>query len=767
MAPILVLVPIWGLGLVSVSSRVSVSVWGSILVSVSISVGVVVLVSVGVEDSIRNSVREGEEMTRLELLQQVKKAALSASLGKRDALSKMKVSSKARKELIRQAKAQVPRERTIAVQSFFRPATKGLGSDHIQALDRILRMPLEDGVTEERLNCIQNQYAIAGSGFSFWPIQAAALSAFRQHRGLFAPIGVGWGKTIITQVLPFIAFQEEWIDRALLIVPAQVISQLLRRDFPFARRHVTAQYPVHILHGAPRSRRKRLAKNKNPGLYVMSYSMLSRDEDQLIERIEPELIILDECDKVSRREAARTKRLLHYVKDKKPYGAALSGTITSKSIKDYHHLIDWCLKDNSPLPHKKKLVSLWADCVDADGSWWEDGKQFLAPLVLWAERLASEQMKGQTEKVDIFRAAYRVRLRSAPGVVATGDEEIGSSLVLMPFVGTCCPGEELIEKITDVELRWLSPSGDEISHAMHKWRYLYELSAGFYNLLRWPDKNECSRPDLLEQAKEHHEAQQEYHKVLRKWFNDHPHAYGLDTPLTVGKNMALYGAMNVGKELFSLWGSMKALEHPELPQRIPEGVRVDSFKVNAAISWVSSSMLRKKGGIIWYHNQEIGRWLHELLPQALWCPAGKESNEAIIDPTNQGRFVIASMKAHGTGKNLQAWSNMFFMQWPRSAKLAEQVLGRLHRNGQKAEEVIAEIPLFRHKDVSPIDEMNMAASIVDSLYIQQTTGSRQKIIYCNWSPMPQLFPPSALRERGLKVSRVEEKELKERFAPKE
>ena len=39
------------------------------------------------------------------------------------------------------------------------------------------------------------------------------------------------------------------------------------------------------------------------------------------------------------------------------------------------------------------------------------------------------------------------------------------------------------------------------------------------------------------------------------------------------------------------------------------------------------------------------------------------------------------------GRNLQAFQHQIFAQWPRSALLAEQTLGRTHRNGQKADEL--------------------------------------------------------------------------------
>lgn len=128
----------------------------------------------------------------------------------------------------------------------------------------------------------------------------------------------------------------------------------------------------------------------------------------------------------------------------------------------------------------------------------------------------------------------------------------------------------------------------------------------------------------------------------------------------------------------------------------------------------------------------------------LHCPAGKAFNSLICDPANAHRLVVASMTAHGTGKNLQHFQHQYFVQWPRSANIAEQTLGRTHRNGQKADElvVVTNSTLF-------FDHLNKAACINDALYIHQTTGTRQKLIYGTYDPIPKIFPPEVLRERGL------------------
>ena len=125
------------------------------------------------------------------------------------------------------------------------------------------------------------------------------------------------------------------------------------------------------------------------------------------------------------------------------------------------------------------------------------------------------------------------------------------------------------------------------------------------------------------------------------------------------------------------------------------------------------------------------------------CPSGDEANKAIIDHGNSKRLIIASISAHGTGKNLQHFQEQFFLQWPRPAKVCEQVLGRLHRTGQKADNLVVNTCFTQ-----PFDHMLFAASLNDALYIQQTLGSQQKLLIADYDPTPEIFEGNILEERG-------------------
>ena len=204
------------------------------------------------------------------------------------------------------------------------------------------------------------------------------------------------------------------------------------------------------------------------------------------------------------------------------------------------------------------------------------------------------------------------------------------------------------------------------------------------------------------------------------------------------------------------WIDMKALEHAcmdkfgFMPKRKSRPVRVCDYKIQHAVKWA-----KEHGhGIMWVWHQEIGIWLTEALTDAglnpLYCPAGEKYNQAIEeigDPESGGkgdRIVVASIAAHGTGKNLQAFDRAFFVQWPRSGKDGEQTVGRIHRYGQMADEVV-----IGTNPTIEFDHQVRAACLNDSIYVSQTTGAAQRVVFGDYDPLPQIYSAAFLREQGI------------------
>lgn len=568
--------------------------------------------------------------------------------------------------------------------------------------------------------------------------------------------------------------------KTLLLVPSQVYPQLVNNDIPWARRKVPLSVPFVKLGGKSQAQRMRWARSGQAGCYILPYSLLStEDTSLLLDLISPGLVIADEAHFLKNAKSARTGRLFgrkgYMTSNPTTQFVAMSGTITSRSIVDYWHLIRAALKDNSPLPLSGHIIRQWAGVLDAkpvagilEGKDSDFHTEPIMPLVRWAKRnWPGEEFPESTRG---FRASYRRRLMHAPGVVVTGDNEIGTSLLLSAQEvqgGHLRAGWDTLEDFEhDVRELWKAPNGDEIDHAMHSYKWLYELSAGFYNDLYWPAPEVLAAErnltvgmarDLLDRAKHHHMLKQLYHKQLRQWLTNRARP-GLDTPFLVAGDMDRHEHKNVGRDLFESWQTMHEAAFDGMPERRKRPVRVCDYKVQAAANWAAQV---KGGGILWYHHQEIGRWLMELLPDALHCPAGKEHDASIVDKKNHDRIVVASISAHGLGKNLQHFHQQYVVQWPRSAVSAEQMLGRTHRNGQEADELNVIL-----NTTTVLDQDNFAACLNDALYIHATTGVRQKLMYASYDPLPAIISPRELRKRGLSPKHLtgsQIMELKEKF----
>jgi hypothetical protein len=628
-------------------------------------------------------------------------------------------------------------------------------------LARICNLPIIEKLDRRTIEDLNYKWVEArayAEGFRLFDSQVEAIEAFRKYNGLFAPLSVGAGKTAVTLKIADLAYREKGVERSILLVPSQVYEQLTKVDIPWAFKKLGLGIVFYTIGGMNKARRTAICERKRPGCYVMPYSYLSVvDTVDMLDMIEPKLIICDEAHLVKNIRAARTRRLFNYIKKHAPIMfVALSGTITTKSVKDYFHLLHYSLDENSPLPRPIRIVQDWGAVLDSAVEPTEGQLKMLSPLLRWAK--TSFPKENFSSRRSGYRKAYRKRLHTAPGVVATADSGVGTSIVFHNEPAGK-PSEELRKLMEAVETQYLTPNGDEIEHAIFKFKWLYELSSGFYNALLWPTPEEISlaknvsleeAQEALARAQEQHQEAQEYARLLRQYLkNPHPK---IDTPMLVGLEISRNGGRRVGTELAAQWRRAKSLEWEGMPERYPVQIRVDPYKIEKMIAW-AKSLPKKTGALIWVYHQEMGRWATEALREAgldpLYAAAGQHGNRVITNPRNASRIIVASIMAHGKGKNLQRFQEQFFLQWPRSAEQAEQVLGRTHRQGQKADMLIYNLCL-----TTEFDHQMFGACLVDSLYIHQSTGNRQKLIFGTYDPMPRVYTSEFLWERGMQNQRL-------------
>ncbi len=628
------------------------------------------------------------------------------------------------------------------------------------------------------------------AGFRLWEVQCRAMRDWTEQGGLLAPIGVGWGKTLVTQYIANHDWRDAISDRVLLLVPSSVYDQTMRHAMPFARTHIEFNVPVVGMGGISPARRRGLVHAARPGLYVMPHSLLSTaDTEDILGELDPGTVVVDECHQLVNLSAARAQRFNRFLRARERRCAFLSGTITKKSVREYAPQLAFALKNGSPLPTSQRMAMDWAAVLDSDAPSRVVSTGPLAPLRDWARTHFPEQ--DITEDQAGTRRAYKLRLNATPGCVATGDADIGTGLVIKNVPCEIPPSEELNALLLQLEQDGLTPNGDEIEYPIHLYKWRYELiTTGGYNERIWPEPEAVAKKwnvDLEEAAyrialaQDAHEKHNEYARELRHFIED-THAARLDTPMLVGahfKRHLLVGTpLQTPSDLLGLWMTAKEAKeaatdkYGRIVERDERFVRVDNSRAShaaeLALELHKQSKRQKDNGsvIVWAYHTGFAEWIYDYLagltPEALYCPAGGENNEAVHAAQFEGKVVVASISGHGEGKNLHEYGQTLFAQTPRQANVFEQALGRNHRGGQTRDELVMHVMLS-----SPFEHMCYAAMLIDALYVQQTTGARQKAVCAVYDPMPKVTPGAVLRERGIPDARLldggMQKDLNDRF----
>jgi len=635
-------------------------------------------------------------------------------------------------------------------------------------------------------------------GFHLRPVQVDGIWTFETYGGLLAQAAVGTGKSLIAMGCAIRAIRSRGHYRAVIMIPPEVFGQFVDQDIPWARQRIDfsglATYPVR---GTARQRRE-IARQPGNGIWIYSYSSLSSQTGyEELEAINATCYVLDEAHNVTNPKSSRTKRWNSAMTQQEKDGtiekvrrlmgdaqmkglecAVMSGTVTKKKVADYAHLAHRALGSLSPAPTRGGAIHAFGQIIDAEatGAGLAANDREAAALrqyLDWATQvripLEVESQDGRQRVVPTVREqvqiAYRERLRRSAGVIVTADQDVDASLIIGWFEPPWSDEEGLehmVALMRQVVHGQTTPNGDAIDYGMHQYKWLWELSAGFYNQLIWPTAEEVMRsyPEkwgrtismdeaemMLHAAWEHHEHQQAYYKELRE-FLDYNHIPGCDSPMLVAAEIArqIEGHdpnHRIHSSLIEAYVTQRDCgpeRYPDLPERYSIPVRVTDYKIKAAVTWAQNH--QKSGGIMWYHHPEIGRWVHEALIAAdiphTYAPAG-ENEKAYAKG-----LVLASF-AHGTGKNLQYQQHQnLFIELRREAYVMEQTLGRTHRSGQPKDSVRADLMIGNGFDLALFN-----GTLNDADYAQSTMGSQYRLCYATYDPVIPPINPRLMLKLGI------------------
>jgi len=517
-------------------------------------------------------------------------------------------------------------------QGRFTPGKEVTRSDEFR---RILALPRRDWEARDQspVDAYFMQHLRAPGGTQrLRPMQTAALWEMHAKSGLFMQAAVGSGKTIVS-LLGFIVLGSV---RPLLIVPASLRDKTLR-DMNRYRKDWLVPY-----------------------IRVISYELLGREQSaQALDEYGPDAIIMDECHKSKSRAAACTKRIARYV-DAHPETkvVAMSGTIAKRSIKDYAHISNWCLKTGSPVPRDFRTLIEWSAALDDQ----RDGN--IEPGAL--EQFCTDEELGEEDRLRGVRKGYRRRLTETPGVIATNENALGVSLRFDPLIVK----DPIITAVAgQVKQTWERPDGVELIDAFAIWTLLRTLNLGFY--YRWnpapPNEWRAARKAWTAAVRE----------ILRT------NRRGLDSeaPVTRAVDEGHYPHVT---DILQAW---RAIEPVYDPEKHKEAVWISDGPLKACASWA-----KRNNGIIWVKYIEFAKTLAQHTGLAYYANQGRDANKRFIEDHPHKTPMIASLDSNATGVNLQhGWSTCLFTSFPTTGLMAEQSVGRVHRDGQQAEEVICEI----------------------------------------------------------------------------
>ncbi len=518
-------------------------------------------------------------------------------------------------------------------------------------LHRIAALPRRDwtSLVEETLPVLNDALLKCGAEGSLRPIQAVSLREALECGGVFVMADVGMGKTLISLLVGEL-MQEE---RVLILVPSGDLSKT-EDEFDEYRK---------AWQGIDGTKYK-----------LFGYTAVSRwpKEGFSIQKLwgglGPTIIICDEAEKLRRvhSDSGEASGLALQVNDfifanPECKLVALTATPDKSGVKDYAHILSWCLRDGSPLPRDADDVVMWSAVIDKGDT-------------TNARKVCIQMGIEPTEDLDVIRDAYHMRLKQTPGVIISDEGFQGPLDFECHVIETpplMVPHFHRAMKLNQRPDGWdLSPDGpsedeerrpDRITEG-GVWACTRQLALGF-----------CYIADPV--------PPEDWMYCRRMWFRAvraclRDRELGFYTTLQVAQAAARGALKPCHQNAYAEWEAIRPSFEPG-----SKALWLDASALDWCAEWGAEAP-----GIIYVDHIAFGL---ELSRRTGWgyfqggAMCGKRRLDKLYKLGQSAKeTVIASRAACGTGKNLQAWNRILFTALPANNKDFQQNVGRAHRSGQ-------------------------------------------------------------------------------------
>lgn len=515
------------------------------------------------------------------------------------------------------------------------------------------------------------------------PRQALAIKEGWEARGGVFSIKVGGGKSATAALLPSVLIPSVVPagSKALLITKAAMVGDAtkynnrMRTDW---RMLPASHFPIVSY--------ERLSTPSSGELLADDGRVIRKS---LLARIAPKILILDEAHCAGDAGSAVSKRINAYlVANPDVLVFVMTGTLFKNSIKDAQRLMEWALKDRCPLPCDFEEREAWASYLDARAVGRRVGVGDLVQFLDDEARAAFEAEEDYECKRSIMRRGIAQRMFETPGFIGSIDPPLEGVGLKIDYIYPDYESEGVAEAFRmlrgsrneeDGEPPWRLPDGSYIPDGIQAAAKGCQEGLSFWNKFDPPPPEEyrfalsqwnkwCSR--MLRYNKMGIDSEFRCKDAVKRGLFDDRYTNGeaeLAGPLAVA-----------GESRLALWEAADAAFRKDTGLNEPPTVAqwLGDEVVDTVGRWVKSH----PGGLVWVDSVGLGERLSKELGIPYYRQGGLDARKRKITDHPRGQAAVASLKACGTGKNLQhSFSKNLWL-----CQTNEQALGRTHRDGQTA-----------------------------------------------------------------------------------